>query len=38
MGNAPAEVKRRATVVAPTNDEEGVAWAVKKYLLESAPA
>ncbi len=35
MGNAPAEVKRRATVVAPSNDEEGVAWVVNKFILES---
>jgi hypothetical protein len=33
MGNATAEVKARATVVAPTNDEEGVAWAVKRFVL-----
>jgi Cof subfamily protein (haloacid dehalogenase superfamily) len=34
MGNAPPEVKRRATLVAPNNDEEGVAWALKKFILE----
>ena len=28
MGNAPAEVKRKATFVAPSNDDEGVAWAL----------
>lgn len=32
MGNAPPEVKRRAGTVAPSNDDEGVAWAVKKFL------
>lgn len=33
MGNGPAQVKRRATVVAPSNDEEGVAWAIEHFLL-----
>ena len=33
MGNAPDEVKRRATIVAPTNDEEGVAWALQRFVL-----
>jgi Cof subfamily protein (haloacid dehalogenase superfamily) len=28
MGNAPTEVKRKATFVAPSNDDEGVAWAM----------
>jgi hypothetical protein len=30
MSNAPDEVKERATMVAPSNDEEGVAWALKR--------
>lgn len=29
MGNAPPEVKQAANLVAPSNDEEGVAWALK---------
>ena len=33
MGNAPAQVKQKAATVAPSNDEEGVAWAIEKYLL-----
>jgi Cof subfamily protein (haloacid dehalogenase superfamily) len=33
MGNAPDEVKREATLVAPSNDEEGVAWALKELEL-----
>ncbi|GMO41389.1 MAG: Cof-type HAD-IIB family hydrolase [Treponemataceae bacterium] len=33
MGNADEEVKRRATIVTGTNDEDGVAMAIKKYLL-----
>lgn len=32
MGNAPEPVKRKASVVAPGNDEEGVAWAIKTFL------
>ncbi len=32
MGNATADVKARATAVAPTNDEEGVAWAVRRFV------
>ncbi len=31
MGNAPDEVKRAATAVAPTDDEEGVAWALETF-------
>jgi hypothetical protein len=31
MSNAPDEVKRAATAVAPSNDEEGVAWALRVY-------
>lgn len=33
MGNAPDMVKRQATAVAPGNEEEGVAWAIRTYLL-----
>jgi Cof subfamily protein (haloacid dehalogenase superfamily) len=33
MGNAPASVKNAASVVAPTNDEEGVAWAIGEFVL-----
>ena len=33
MGNATAAVKASATVVGPSNDDEGVAWAVRKYVL-----
>jgi len=32
MGNATADVKTQATAVAPTNDEEGVAWAVQRFV------
>lgn len=31
MGNAPAEVQALADVIAPTNDEDGVAWALQHY-------
>lgn len=35
MKNATAEVKAIADVTAPlTNDEHGVAWAIKTYILE----
>jgi len=32
MGNAPEAVKERASVVAPSNDEEGVTWALIRYV------
>lgn len=31
MSNAPEQVKEMATVVAPSNDEEGVAWALREF-------
>lgn len=34
MGNAPPEVKDSAEVVGPTNDDEGVAWAVRRFVLK----
>jgi hydroxymethylpyrimidine pyrophosphatase-like HAD family hydrolase len=33
MLNSPDEVKRSALHIAPTNDDDGVAWAVRKFLL-----
>jgi Cof subfamily protein (haloacid dehalogenase superfamily) len=33
MGNAPAAVQEAAVDVAPPNDEDGVAWALRKYVL-----
>ncbi len=33
MGNAPDHVKAAADMVAPTNDEDGVAWAIEKFVL-----
>jgi hypothetical protein len=33
MANSPDEVKRSALHIAPTNDNDGVAWAVRKFLL-----
>ena len=33
MRNSPDEVKREALHVAPSNDEDGVAWAVLRFLL-----
>jgi len=34
MGNAPEVVKRAATFVAPNNNEGGLAWALKKIVLD----
>jgi Cof subfamily protein (haloacid dehalogenase superfamily) len=33
MRNSPDEVRREALHVAPSNDEDGVAWAIRKFLL-----
>jgi Cof subfamily protein (haloacid dehalogenase superfamily) len=33
MGNAPAEVKAEADIVAPANDSGGVAWALREVIL-----
>jgi hypothetical protein len=37
MGNAVQAVKAKAHIVAPTNDEDGVAWAVRRYVLARTP-
>jgi Cof subfamily protein (haloacid dehalogenase superfamily) len=34
VGNAIDTVKQAADAVAPTNDAEGVAWAIEKYILD----
>jgi Cof subfamily protein (haloacid dehalogenase superfamily) len=36
MGNAPPAVKAAADVVAPSNDEGGVAWALRELVLKAA--
>ena len=36
MGNATPEVKAAATVVGPSNDDEGAAWAVRRFLLAAS--
>ena len=36
MGNAPDDVKDRADAVAPSNAESGVAWAIRKFVLDGA--
>lgn len=36
MGNAREEIKKRATVILPSNDEDGVAFAIEKYILNTA--
>ena len=33
MRNSPDEVKRAALHIAPSNDEDGVAWAVRRFAL-----
>jgi Cof subfamily protein (haloacid dehalogenase superfamily) len=33
MGNAPDEVKKAALHIAPTNDADGVAWAIERFVL-----
>ncbi len=33
MGNSPDEVKRAALHIAPTNDQDGVAWALERFVL-----
>jgi Cof subfamily protein (haloacid dehalogenase superfamily) len=33
VGNALEQVKRRASAVAPSDDEEGVAWALERFVL-----
>jgi len=33
MGNAPPRVKRSAAAIAPSNDDGGVAWAVRRFVL-----
>ena len=34
MGNAQDEVKALADAVAPANDAGGVAWAIRRFVLE----
>ena len=34
MGNAPEEVKAAANLVAPSNDEDGVAWVLRELVLK----
>ena len=34
MGNARPVIKAQADAVAPTHDDEGVAWAVQRFVLE----
>jgi Cof subfamily protein (haloacid dehalogenase superfamily) len=33
MDNSPEEVKRAAVHIAPSNDEDGVAWAIERFAL-----
>ena len=36
MGNAPDDVKAEADAVAPSNAEAGVAWAIRRFVLEGS--
>ncbi len=36
MGNAPRELRRAADVVAPSNDENGLAEVIRRFILEPA--
>ena len=36
MGNAPDDVKQKADAVAPSNSEGGVAWAIRRFVLEES--
>ncbi|MGN1099749.1 MAG: HAD hydrolase family protein [Christensenellales bacterium] len=33
MGNACEEIKRLAKVIVPVNDDDGVGYAIEKYIL-----
>jgi hypothetical protein len=33
MGNALEEIKQAATIIAPSNEDEGVAWVLENYLF-----
>jgi HAD superfamily hydrolase (TIGR01484 family) len=37
MGNAAEAVRAAARDVAPQNDDDGVAWAIRKYVLGDGP-
>ena len=34
MGNAPDELKAQADLIAPTNDEGGLAWALQEIIKQ----
>jgi len=38
MGNGSNQVKSLANAVAPSNDENGVAWAIERWVLSGDPA
>jgi hydroxymethylpyrimidine pyrophosphatase-like HAD family hydrolase len=38
MGNAPEAVKQQASMIAPSNDEEGVAWVLEAVGLAQGGA
>lgn len=34
MGNANEKARKKADIVAPTNDEDGIAWVINKFVLD----
>jgi len=36
MGNAPRELRRVADYVAPSNDEDGLAHVIRRFVLQEA--
>lgn len=34
MGNANEKAREKADIVAPTNDEDGIAWVINKFVLD----
>ena len=37
MGNGTQSLKDKADIIAPSNDEDGVAWAIREYILHKSP-
>ncbi|MDR3255459.1 MAG: Cof-type HAD-IIB family hydrolase [Synergistaceae bacterium] len=38
MSNGAEKIKKAASYVAPTNDENGVSWAIERFALKTQPA
>jgi hydroxymethylpyrimidine pyrophosphatase-like HAD family hydrolase len=35
MGNAPGSVQQMADAIIPSVEEDGVAWAIREYILDT---